>query len=97
MAQPPTAAHLLRLRISPKERDVLAALVENYPQPVRRETMVSYLYGLDPNGGPLTAAAAINVYVHRLNKALAPVGWHAGSHGIGYIGLREERMKAGQG
>jgi hypothetical protein len=47
----------------------LLAALRHSPGPLRRAELVEYIYGDDPDGGPLWAPTMITVTVHRLRKS----------------------------
>ena len=47
----------------------LLAALRHSPGALRRNELVEYIYGDDPNGGPLWAPTMITVTVHRLRKS----------------------------
>ena len=47
----------------------LLAALRHSPGALRRNELVEYIYGDDPNGGPLWAPTMITVTVHRLHKS----------------------------
>ncbi len=59
-----------RLQLPPKEHSVLEMLMNNGGRAVRKEVMHQRTYGFDS----YTSPNAIEVYVHRLRRRLAPAG-----------------------
>ena len=53
---------------SARQSRLLAAL-RHSPGALRRNELVEYIYGDDPEGGPLWAPTIITVTVHRLRKS----------------------------
>ncbi|HEY1887556.1 MAG TPA: helix-turn-helix domain-containing protein [Roseiarcus sp.] len=47
----------------------LLAALRHSPGALRRHELVEYIYGDDPDGGPLWAPTMITVTVHRLRKS----------------------------
>jgi hypothetical protein len=47
----------------------LLAALRHSPGALRRNELVEYIYGDDPDGGPLWAPTMITVTVHRLRKS----------------------------
>jgi hypothetical protein len=47
----------------------LLAALRHSPGALRRNELVEYVYGDDPDGGPLWAPTTITVTVHRLRKS----------------------------
>lgn len=66
---------LNHIRLTPKQRAILAAIVESYPKPVTAELLIEVLYGADPNGGPLTVRNVLAVHISRLRGIIEPYGW----------------------
>lgn len=81
MASPPPAAALDTLVLGRSERELLGYYVESYPRALDTERVVSRLWQLDPNGGPTNPRNGICQRVHKINRALRPIGWRLSQHG----------------
>jgi DNA-binding response OmpR family regulator len=64
---------------------LLAALMHS-PGALRRNELVEYIYGDDPDGGPLWAPTMITVTIHRLRKSGHKI--MSGCHGPLGVGRR---------
>jgi hypothetical protein len=62
----------------------LLAALRHSPGALRRDELVEYIYGDDPDGGPLWAPTMITVTVHRLRKSGHKIiSGHRGPSGAG--------------
>ena len=74
------------LALTPREHALLEALILRAGRPVRKEALVSAVFGLDDDAGP----NAIEVHAHRLRKKLEGSGIAIATvRGLGYV-LRAE-------
>jgi DNA-binding winged helix-turn-helix (wHTH) protein len=58
------------LRVQPQARMIGEMLADKMPLFVSCDALVELLWGDDPNGGPITAEAAVKVRISHLRRAL---------------------------
>lgn len=83
MPAPVRVEQLDFLELTPQQRVILKVFLERYPRQVPKAVLINALWGLDPNGGPLSVDNGISVRVHQLNVRLRPYGWAIKGQGMG--------------
>lgn len=97
MDGPPDVKALGYAQLAPQERTVLNALIKAYPRAIRIESIISALYGNDPNGGPDDPNQVIRVRIMQLRRLLPHYGWNIPKSGAGrghYGEYRLEKLRA---
>lgn len=79
-----SASSLEHVPMTASQREIVAMLAKRYPSGMSVDQIADRLYAMNPNGGPDTAHNVVHVQLHRLRKAIEPLGWTAkakGRHG----------------
>ncbi len=63
-----------RVRLTPKVFQVALVLCARQGGVVAMDDLIDFLYGDDPDGGPVTAEKLVHMYVMRTRKALPDIG-----------------------
>lgn len=75
MAVPASLVALVHVPLPPIERTILNLFAAAYPRRVSTRAVINALWGLDPNGGPVSAENNISVRLVHINRVLVPLGW----------------------
>ncbi len=77
VAEPSIQAILLSLKFTRSQHHVLAMLAARSPNWVATERLTDSLYADDPDGGPISAAGTVKVFLHQVKAQLAAAGLKA--------------------
>lgn len=97
MQSPVGVKDLAYAGLAPQEKIVLDALIKAHPKPATMRSLVSSLYDMASDGGPLNPEQVVRVRVLALRKRLMAFGWTIpkAQGGRGHYGqYRLERVTA---
>lgn len=82
--------------LTEQERRAVRLLIQTYPRPASRESLIDALWGDDPEGGPDDIAPRLRVVLHHIRRKIAAMGWmipdaRKGAGGVGQYRLVAKR------
>lgn len=75
-----------------RARDVILRLSQARGSPVHTDSLIDFVYGDEPSGGPINAAAVLANVISQIRPKIRPLGWLIiAENGRGYRLLKEQK------